>query len=280
VARIPDVSDDKAWTDDGWVWNEGVTPDRPIVKSMADVVPEKVSWLWQGWIPFAAMSILDGDPGVGKSTVTVDIAARVSAGLRMPDGSRGFHGRVMLLGAEDDPGTTVRPRLEAAGGDVNNVVFLEGIEGERDPLGRPLWLPQDIYHLEAAIVRNQIDLVIIDPLMAYISAEVSSNNDQEVRRVLSPLKVVAHNSGAAILFVRHMRKTKEGGLQHQGGGSVGIAGACRAQMAVYLDPDDEAKERVILKMAKMNVARKPEPLAYTLDTHTRYDVSIVRWEAR
>lgn len=281
VARIPDVSDEKAWADDGWVWSESVTaPDHPIVKPLSEVVREKVQWLWQGWIPLGAMSILDGDPGTGKSTVTTDLAARVSAGQRMPDGSRGFQGRVLLCGAEDDLGTTILPRVEAAGGDPGNIMALEGVKTERDPLGRPLWLPQDIYHLETAIVQNQIDLVIIDPLMAYISSEINSNNDQEVRRVLSPLKVVSHNTGAAILFVRHMRKTKEGHLQHQGGGSVGIAGACRAQMGVYADPDDKTGQTMVLKMAKMNVARKPEPLRYTMDTHARYDVSIIRWGGR
>src|SRR5438309_479207 len=89
---------------------------------LADVEHEPVEWLWPGYILYRKLAILDGDPGMGKSTLSLDIAARVSAGAPMPDGSMCRPGGVLLLTAEDGLGDTVRPRLEAAGADLTRVV--------------------------------------------------------------------------------------------------------------------------------------------------------------
>jgi len=102
----------------------------PRIVRLADVRPEKVAWLWRGYIPLAKVTLLDGDPALGKSNLTLDLAARVSRGLCMPDGSRsdltGPAG-VVLLNAEDGLGDTIRPRLEAAGGDLTRVDALESV---------------------------------------------------------------------------------------------------------------------------------------------------------
>ena len=123
--------------------------EGPRLICLADVAPSPVKWLWPGRIPLGKITVLDGDPGLGKSTLTLDLAALVTTGRPMPDGTPGIEGTVILLSAEDDPSDTIRPRLEAAGADLSRVQLLSAIEtreGERLPE-----LPLDLPILKAAI---------------------------------------------------------------------------------------------------------------------------------
>ena len=92
--------------------------------SLADVEPERVDWLWDGYLPLGKVVVLDGDPGVGKSTVSLDIAARISTGSPMPDGIRRRKGTVLVLSAEDGLADTIRPRLDAAEADPARVITI------------------------------------------------------------------------------------------------------------------------------------------------------------
>jgi hypothetical protein len=108
--------------------------DGPQVVRMADVTPERVSWLWPGRIPAGKLTVIDGDPGDGKSTLSLDLAARVSTGSPMPDGTRAAPGNVLVLSAEDGVADTIRPRLDAAGADPERVIVLtEMVEDGRAP---------------------------------------------------------------------------------------------------------------------------------------------------
>src|SRR5690242_14135153 len=104
-----------------------------VIVRLSDVQPEPVRWLDTGRIPLGTLTILDGDPGVGKTSIALDYAARVSTGREMPDGSRGDlcgePAGVVILSAEDDPATTIRPKLDAMGADVQRIALLEGIQG-------------------------------------------------------------------------------------------------------------------------------------------------------
>ncbi|MCC6642288.1 MAG: AAA family ATPase, partial [Deltaproteobacteria bacterium] len=201
-----------------------------------------------------------GDPGLGKSSVTLDLAARVTTGRAMPDGSPGASGGVVLLSAEDGLADTIRPRLDAAGADVSRVVALASIRldtGERMPE-----LPLDLAAVEAAIERVSAVLVVVDPLMAYLGPETNSYRDQDVRRALAPLAALAERSGAAVLVVRHLRKSSGGPATHAGGGSIGIIGAARSGLLVARDPEDD--DRRILAPTKSNLGPPAASLAYRI----------------
>lgn len=271
VAHIPEVWDDEGWSSDDWVdntlWRGTPQPvAEPILSRMQDVKPTSVEWLWQYRIPLGALSILDGDPGIGKSTITMDIAARLTEGRRMPDGAPtpAGPGNVLLVGAEDALSYTVRPRLEAAGADLSRVYALTGVSDTGQHGGRSLSFPSDLSLLERAVLNTQAKLVIIDPIMAYLGSEVNSSSDQEVRRVLSPLARVAESTGASILMVRHLRKTNDGPALYQGGGSIGIVGAARAGLIVVRDPQDPTESMCILKQSKTNLGPWPRPIGYSL----------------
>jgi AAA domain len=241
---------------------------------VADVEREQVKWLWRDRIPLGKVSVLDGDPGVGKSTVTLTVAAKVSTGSPFPDGTRPEPADVILLSAEDDIGDTIRPRLEAAGADLARCWVLPDVRPEGKP-PRPPELPADLFLLEDLVKSKGAALVVIDPLMAFLAGQVDSHRDQDVRRVLASMAYMAANTGAAVLIVRHMNKG-QGSALYRGSGSIGIVGAARAGLLAAPDPDDDSRR--ILAMTKSNLAKMPEALAYRLVNDELYGVARVVWD--
>ena len=238
---------------------------------LSEVTPEAVRWLWPGRVPLGKLTVIDGDPGLGKSTITLDLAARVSRGGAMPDGAPGVLGGVGLLTAEDGLSDTVRPRLEAHGAALARIVALPFI-GEGDER-RPVTLPADLGVLRAAIRRVGALLVVIDPLMAFLDGKVDSHRDQDVRRVLAQLAALAEETGAAVVIVRHLNKTAVGNPLYRGGGSIGIIGAARAGFIVAKHPEHD--EMRVLAPTKANLSRPAPSLAFVLDTVG--EVPRVRW---
>ena len=223
---------------------------------MSAVSPVEVSWLWPGRIPLGRLTVLDGDPGLGKSSVTLDVAARVTSGLAMPDGSRGLAGPagVVLLGAEDGLADTVRPRLDAAGADCARVYALTGA---RDEDGR-LRLPTvgDIDAIREAADAVGASLLIIDPLSAYMGRGVDGHRDTDVRQALADLAALAERIGLAILVVRHLSKSGGANPLYRGGGSIALIAAARSGLLLARDPDDA--DRLVLASTKGNLA-PPQP---------------------
>jgi hypothetical protein len=234
---------------------------------LSDVAARPVKWLLPGRIPRGKVAVVDGDPGLGKSTLMLEIAARVTTGSPMPDGSRSDldgPASVVLLSAEDGLDDTIRPRLDAAGADTRRVVALVGVsDGDPD---RPERLPtlDDIVEIETAVRANDAALVIVDPLMAYLPGRADSSKDQDVRSVLARLARVAEDTGAAIVVVRHLNKSQQASALYRGGGSIGIIGAARSGLLVARDPDDPTGARRILAMTKSNLAAPMPALAYRL----------------
>ena len=241
----------------------GQTPQIVMATTrLADVQPERVSWLWPGRIPVGKLVTLDGDPGLGKSTLALDITATITTAGTWPDGSIcGYPGAVLLMSAEDGLADTVRPRLDAAGADVTKVHAVDGVPVDADGTLRPPTLA-DVLALEEAIHRTGARLLVIDVVMAYLPDGTDSHKDQDIRRVLSRLAALADRTGCTVLLLRHLNKAKGGDPLYRGGGSIGIVGAARAGLLVAPDPDDP--ERRVLASVKSNLGPAPESLAYRL----------------
>jgi hypothetical protein len=133
----------------------------------ADVQPERVRWLWPGRVPFGKLTVLDGDPGLGKSTMTIDLTGRVSTASPMPDGHRPDKPmKVMLLSAEDGVADTIRPRLEVAGADLDLVEIVDHVTDDSGP--RPVEIPADLDRIEVHLASEAgYGLMVVDPLMAF-----------------------------------------------------------------------------------------------------------------
>ncbi len=229
---------------------------------ISEVRPEKIRWAWQGYVPLGKITLGDGDPGLGKTTMALDLAARVTRGAAMPDATAGVSGGVVVLSAEDGLADTIRPRLEAAGADLARVRAIKTVSchsGERFPT-----IPGDIHHIEAAIESTGALMVLIDPLMAYLGTETNSWRDQDVRLALAPLAEMAEARGVAILVIRHLNKATGLSPIYRGGGSIGIIGAARSGLLVARDPDDDSRR--VLASIKSNLGPAPPSLTFSIET--------------
>src|SRR5262249_38280653 len=234
---------------------------------LSTVQPQTVQWLWPGRIPLGKLTILDGDPGLGKSVLTLTLAASVTRGWSMPleprePGVAPEPAGVVLLNAEAGLEDTIRPRLDAAGADPARVLALDRIP-DGDSFRLPV-LPVDAVYVKLAVRRLEAKLVIIDPLTAFLGGETNTHKDQDCRRALYPLAMLAQETGAAVLVVRHLNKAAGTNPLYRGGGSIGIIGAARSGLLVAKDPDNP--DQRVLASTKCNLAKLPPALVYALDT--------------
>lgn len=150
--------------------HQGLREDLLLVgKPLSEIQPERVEWLWPRRIPKGKITVLDGDPDNGKSVLTTDLAARVTASLNLPDGTSTEAAGAVIISAEDGASDTIRPHFDAARGDPNRALLL----GDEEPFA----IPEDIPKLERAIRQVGASLVVIDPIMAFLSGDVNSNRD-------------------------------------------------------------------------------------------------------
>jgi hypothetical protein len=234
----------------------------PVLRRLDTVEPEPVEWLWPDRLARGKLTAIVGDPGLGKSLVTVDIAARLTSGRAFPDGHAAQPADVLLLTCEDGIADTVRPRIDAAGGDPSKVHILEGIRAPDDERVEPFAMPIDLPALEQAIRACQAGVVIVDPLNGFLSG-VNSWRDQDIRRALSPLTALAERTKAAIILVAHLNKAV--GLQglYRVGGSIGLPAAVRTVLLVAPNPD--ASERRVLAGFKNNLGETAPSLGFHIE---------------
>lgn len=240
---------------------------------LADVQREYVQWLWLTRLALGTLALWIGDGGLGKSRASNDVAARVTTGARWPDGGYAEPGNVIILSAEDSASYTIRPAIEAAGGDVSKIAILDAV---RDDSGveRTFNLATDLAALEALLDATQASLLIIDPLSAYFGTALDSYRDTDVRSVLEPIVKLAERRHVAVLGIMHVGKGTDRQARHRALGSVAFVNAARLVFAVGPDPADP--ERRLLVPVKANLCREAVPLAFRLEDAS--GVAKVVWE--
>jgi hypothetical protein len=234
--------------------------DTPLVVGLDQVPPRDVEWLWPGWIPLGKLTLMDGDPDLGKSTLLLDLAARLSRGDAMPDCSGGLRAHVTLLTGEDSLHDTVRPRLEAARAEVTRIHALKAIragDGSRPPV-----IPGDLPAIEQALRQTDSRLMLVDPFMAFLDRSVDAASDQAVRRCLYRVAELAERTRCAVVLLRHLNKSSGTRALYRGGGSIGIIGAARSGLLVARDPTQPSDR--VLAVTKTNLAQAPASLRFRL----------------
>ena len=160
---------------------------------IAEVETLTTEWLWPSYLPAGAIAVIDGDPGLGKSQLTVDLAARLSRGDAMPPASApdGTYtpAATLIVNGEDDPARTLRPRLDAAGAVVERVYLLRSMTLVDGADQRAVMLPRDLPEIHELIVSRGIRLAVFDPFVAFLDSTLSMNNDADVRRCLSEVAI-------------------------------------------------------------------------------------------
>lgn len=254
-------------------------PIGAIITCLSDIQPEAISWLWSGFIALGKLSMVMGLPSAGKTMLSLDIAARVSNGLRWPiDGDLCPKGDVLLLSNEDGIADTVRPRLDAANADVKRIHHLSmiNVKGGSRVKERLFSLSQDIHELEKFLsVYPECKLIIIDPISAYLGGSDGYNN-AEVRSLLAPLSMLASKYNVAILCVTHPSKAEHLNVLNRMSGSIAFGAVARSVLVVAKDQNNP-KRRLVLQ-AKNNIADDVRGLAFTIS-----DINgspAIEWESK
>lgn len=241
------------------VENGATPPPRRRIRLVAasDIKRERVEWLWEGRVPVGMLTLLAGDPGLGKSLLTVNLAARVTrAG-----------GNVVMVAGEDSLGATAKPRLEAAQADLSHVTFAKVLDldgGYEDALR----LPIDVAELTATVKEEGAQLVVVDPVTAHLETFVNSWSDQSIRTALAPLHALGEETGCAVVCVLHLNKSLSGDALRRISGSVGFQGAARSVLLLARDPGDEdgAEGHLrVLAHVKCNVAPLAPALSFKVE---------------
>ena len=214
----------------------------------------ETKWLWYPYIPFGKITVIQGDPGEGKTTLILNIAARLTQGIIPQSQEKSEPMNVIYQTAEDGISDTVKPRLLSAGADCSKVIVIN--ESERN-------ISMSDKRLEAAIAHTHAKLVILDPLQAYIGAEVDMHRANEIKPVMSHLASIAEKYGCAVVLIGHMNKAMGMKSTYRGLGSIDITAAARSVLIVARDKGNPSFK--VVAHAKSSLAPEGKTVAFELD---------------
>jgi energy-coupling factor transporter ATP-binding protein EcfA2 len=260
LAEVVGVSEDTAEQLMAWASIQGpqnaARADAATRGRALDLVPfseiekAEVLWLWKGRIAMGELNLIYGTEGLGKSTVTVALAAAVSTGS-LAGAFEETPAAVAFVTTEDTPETTIRPRLEAAGADLTNVHFVKVTDGQHEDA---LSLPEDTDMLIAGLTSAGVRLVILDPLIETLGAQVKNAwNDREVRQATAPLRAALKESGIAGLGVLHTNRQSTTNSRSRAGGSIAWRQVARTAAVLGVDPDNPDGDTRVLAFDKNNL---------------------------
>ena len=235
------------------VLKEPSKPETVKIIRMSDVELTPVEWLWKPYLPFGKLSVLQGNPGEGKTYFAMHLAAACTNGKLLPNMERMEPFNVIYQTAEDGLGDTVKPRLIEAGADLDRVLVIDDSDVQ-------LTLSDE--RIEKAIIENNARLVIIDPIQAYLGADADMNRANEVRPIFMRLGQVAQRTGCAILLIGHLNKAAGMQSLQRGLGSIDIAAAVRSVMFIGKLKHDPTMR--ILTHEKSSLAPPGVSLAFSL----------------
>ena len=206
-------------------------PNRKLFGVLSDVESRPVKDLWEPYLVSGMVNLVEGDPNVGKSYLAMHLTSMVTTGGKLPGSPRLEKGRVLYISPEDDPGYTIRPRIEAMGGDPELVTYLNDY----------LLLDEDGFSAIEKELSRQGDytLIVIDTLFGVVPTSADTNKPNDMRAILNRLSILAADHDLVALVIRHWTKGDRGKALYRGGGSIDIIGVARSALAVAQHPDDD-----------------------------------------
>ncbi len=229
------------------------------LRCMKDVPVEDVTWLWHPYIALGKLTLLEGDPGIGKSWITLAIATAVSLGRGLPVQATGEPHNVMLASAEDGLGDTIRRRLNNMGADVARIFAIDDAITLND---------EGFTKLENSIGQEKPKLLIIDPLVAYLGSGVDIHRANETRSIMARLAKLAENHQLAVLAVRHLTKGGQNKAIYRGIGSIDFTAACRSVLLAGCDSENESSRAIV--HIKSNLALAGPSVGYDIKAGVFY----------
>ena len=222
--------------------------------NMSDVESKEISWLWYPFIPYGKITIIQGDPGEGKTTLVLNIAAVLSKGQGLDEHTKPEQPlHIIYQTAEDGLADTVKPRLEKAQADCNNIFVIDETDVSLSMLDE---------RIEQAILKEKAKLMILDPIQAYLGAKMDMNRANEVRDMTKHLGQVAERTGCAIVLIGHMNKNAGGKVAYRGMGSIDFFAVARSVLLVGRVKGQENRRAMI--QIKNNLAERGHAKSFVL----------------
>ena len=227
---------------------------------MSDIETEQVQWLWYPFIPYGKITIIQGDPGEGKTSFVLAMIALLTTGKPLPEDKTVAEPiRVIYQSAEDGLADTIKPRLEASGADCSRILVI-------DESVKELTLCDE--RLEQAVQETGAKLIVLDPLQAYLGGNVDMHRANEVRPVFKRLCAIADRTGCAIILIGHMNKAQGLKSSYRGLGSIAFHAAARSVLLVGR-LKSEPSVRVVAH-DKSNLAPEGKSIAFSLDAENGF----------
>ena len=228
---------------------------------MSDVQSQTVDWLWYPFIPYGKLTIIQGDPGDGKTTLVLNIAARLSKGEGLDNDMKVTEPvNIIYQTAEDGLGDTIKPRLLAAGADCSKVLVI-------DDSDQPLTMAD--VRLEEAIVQTKAKMVVLDPIQGFLGADVDMHRANEIRPLMKRIAVLSEKYHCAVILIGHMNKNSNGKSSYRGLGSIDFQAAARSVLIVGR-VKDEPEVRVVCH-TKSSLAPEGTSIAFRLDKNNGFE---------
>ncbi|EJX01264.1 toprim domain-containing protein, partial [gut metagenome] len=264
VAEVPveNMAKQMCWRDDR---------EKPVpVMKMSEVEETVVQWLWYPFIPFGKVTLIQGNPGKGKTWLAMAIAAYCTNGKELPNALPIEPFNVLYQTAEDGIADTIKPRLAKCGADMTRVRFINEDE-------KQLSMTDD--RIEKAIRQNNVRLMIMDPIQAYLGANVDMNRANEIRPLFRHLSTIAERTGCAIVLIGHLNKSSGSQSDYRSLGSIDIAAAVRSILFVEKVEKEKEQDIRVVYQQKDSLAKKENPVAFSLGEEGltwlgEYDISI------
>ena len=250
-------------------WRDAREKPVPVLK-MSEVEETVVQWLWYPFIPFGKVTLIQGNPGKGKTWLAMAIAAYCTNGKELPNALPIEPFNVLYQTAEDGIADTIKPRLAKCGADMTRVRFINEDE-------KQLSMTDD--RIEKAIRQNNVRLMIMDPIQAYLGANVDMNRANEIRPLFRHLSTIAERTGCAIVLIGHLNKSSGSQSDYRSLGSIDIAAAVRSILFVEKVEKEKEQDIRVVYQQKDSLAKKENPVAFSLGEEGlkwlgEYDISI------
>ena len=250
-------------------WRDAREKPVPVMK-MSEVEETVVQWLWYPFIPFGKVTLIQGNPGKGKTWLAMAIAAYCTNGKELPNALPIEPFNVLYQTAEDGIADTIKPRLAKCGADMTRVRFINEDE-------KQLSMTDD--RIEKAIRQNNVRLMIMDPIQAYLGSNVDMNRANEIRPLFRHLSTIAERTGCAIVLIGHLNKSSGSQSDYRSLGSIDIAAAVRSILFVEKVEKEKEQDIRVVYQQKDSLAKKENPVAFSLGEEGltwlgEYDISI------
>ena len=228
--------------------------------NMRDVEVDPICWLWYPFIPYGKVTIIQGDPGEGKTTLVLQIIARLTKGESIIDEDESLPINVIYQTAEDGLADTIKPRLLAANADCSKVLVI-------DDSDMPLTMRDA--RLEQAIIETNAKLVVLDPIQGFLGADVDMHRANEIRPIMKHISELAEKYKCAIILIGHMNKCSVGKSAYRGLGSIDFQAAARSVLIVGRIKD-EPEIRVVCQ-TKSSLAPEAKSIAFRLSEENGFE---------